>query len=116
MNEAQLFVDLTQFVSEPARSGVQRVLMELIRNWPTAGITADIGYAANGSYAVVPREHAADALRGYFTTDSAMADPASRLDRCATVRVTADELINHYSAYLLPKPSYRAEVLNVLCL
>ena len=115
MSGARLFVDLTQFVSEPARSEVQRALMELIRNWSPAGIAADIGYAANGSYAIVPREHAADALRGYFETDGAMADPASRLDPCATARVAAGELVSRYSAYLLPEPSHRAEVLDVLC-
>ncbi len=115
MSGAQLFVDLTQFVSEPARSGVQRALTELMRNWPTAGIATDIGYAANGTYAIVPREHAADALRGHFETGSATAGPASRLDRCVTARVAAGELVSRYSAYLLPEPSYRAEVLDVLC-
>lgn len=111
MSGTQLLIDLTQFVCEPARSGVQRVLVELIRNWPADAMAADIGYATNGSYAIVPRERAADALRSHFEDE---AEPASRLDGCATRRIPAEELMRHYPAYLLPEPSYRGEVLDVL--
>jgi glycosyltransferase involved in cell wall biosynthesis len=111
MSGAQLLIDMTQFVHEPARSGVQRVLVELIRNWPHAVVSADIGYATDASYAIVPLQRAGDALQTHFAD---VAPPGSNLDRCAVARVPADELMSRYSAYLLPEPSYRDEVLDML--
>ncbi|HKP23816.1 MAG TPA: glycosyltransferase [Dongiaceae bacterium] len=112
MTGAELLIDLTQFVHLPARSGVQRVVVELIKSWPDGVVAADIGYATDGGYAVAPLERAVADVANHFGDGADHA--ASNLDRWTTVPVPTDELAGRYSAYLLPDVSYRDDVLDVL--
>ncbi len=121
MNRAELLIDLSQFVGETVRSGIQRVLVELIRRWPTDMVSADVGYRDSEGYTIVSLEGARSAVQGYFDDDAENAHPGQvvggvkrHLDQLATAKIPTSDLAKHFSAYLLPELTFRSEVLDML--
>ena len=66
MTESKVLIDISQFVSQPAHTGIQRVLTELIGQWPRESLDADIGFLEEGTYHLVAIEHAAKLMRAHF--------------------------------------------------
>ena len=116
----ELLVDLSQFVSSPARSGVQRVLVELIRKWPLNVVSAEIGYLDETGYSIVPFEEATALLQNHFddrngaTSEQAAADLKAELDQAVIAKGPVDEIAYQHSAYLLPELTYHDNRLDIL--
>lgn len=120
--EANLLVDVTQYVSAPATSGVQRVLRHLARDWPGRTIEARYGFIEDRHYAMGPLSELGSVIASTFRATSGT--HASGIEaRAETVRdalrETADRIIpsdhveGSFDAYLLPEPTLNAEILAV---
>jgi len=120
MTKAEMLIDLSQFASEPARSGIQRVLIELIRGWPPGIVSADVGYCDKDRYSIVSLERAQSVLRNHFNGDAENvgAEQAgrlkARLEQMVTAKIPKGQLGNSYEAYLLPDVTFSDEILDVL--
>ncbi len=75
MTQAPVLIDLSQFVRAPARSGIQRVLVELISGWPLDDLQACVGYLDGGQYGIVGLETAKTVLKQHFAADIGSAEP-----------------------------------------
>ena len=121
MTQAPVLIDLSQFVREPARSGIQRVLVELISGWPLDNPQACIGYLDGGQYGIVGLETAKMALKQHFAADIGSAEPGGsagemrrRLREGAIALLPADEIMERFAAYLIPEPSFHDDILDMM--
>lgn len=119
---SRMLVDVTQFVSHPVATGIQRTLLELARCWPTDDVEVEVGAVHEGShdYLVAPLsallEIAEDVFDNERTVDANEAfDPgwASRLffDR-ATTLIRWQDIPLVYEGYMLPEVTFRDDVLD----
>jgi len=123
-------VDLEQFVRDPYATGVQRVLVELARNWPAdvpvefvvpmGTDPRDIG-SAPAHFGLLTAEQATALISIPFGTYGQEGTPESldlrfvvqaHLERVDPPRVAAADLPMRYTAWLLPEPSYLPAVLQ----
>jgi glycosyltransferase involved in cell wall biosynthesis len=121
MTLASVLIDLSQFVRAPARSGIQRVLVELISGWPLDRLPACIGYLEGGQYGIVGLETAKLAFKQHFEADIGSAQPGGsagemrrRLWEGAIALVPADEIMDRFAAYLIPEPTFHDDVLDMM--
>lgn len=105
---SELFVDVTQFSRQPARSGVQRALGEMARAWPTEGSTWFVARVAGQVLAVRP-DRFARAVDEHFADGGAEEVLACFAGGRAPGAAALDA-----GAWLLPEPTYDAEVLGDL--
>jgi glycosyltransferase involved in cell wall biosynthesis len=114
-SSSRLLVDVTQYSSWPATSGVQRVLQRLASEWAGEQVDADFGYIEGGSYATGPLRKLADVIRATF--EAAEPTPAEEVRAALSDRVdgktSTASLGRSYGVYLLPEPTFRRDVLTV---
>lgn len=107
-------VDLTQFARDPYGSGIQRVLQQLARHWPVAGLAADFVVPTPDGHVLLSPEQADRVLSVPFeprTGDLREAVAAAVAAQDAP-RVKDGDLLALHDAWLLPEVSYLPEVLD----
>ncbi len=90
-----VYVDLTEFMTIPRRTGIQRVAGELCRFWPQGHELIPVVLSKRGGYAVLPNP-ALHLIRRFFDSD----DATLRDELTASVRAMSAEAAN--SSALLP--------------
>ena len=116
----RLGIDLEQYVVDPQSSGIQRVLQQIARTWPSALIEADfIVPSHDGSrpcFALVTPKQADRLISHSFAGGAHEASLHERVktwvDSVEAPRVDSAELISLYDAWLLPEVSYLPAVLE----
>ncbi len=115
MTESKVLIDLSQFVSQPAHTGIQRVLTELINQWPRESLDADIGFLEEGTYHLVAIERAAKLVRAHFRDRRSLtAEIRSLFIEATNGKIRSSELSSRFAAYFLPEPTFRIDVLDIL--
>lgn len=109
-------VDIEQFVADPYGSGIQRVLQQLARQWPTE-ISADFVVPDQGQFLLLSPPQAADLFDLAFA--AASDDELRQLVpqklqelRSVAIRVDLGRLMSLYSGWILPEVSYLPSVLE----
>lgn len=114
----KLGIDVSQLYSWPAASGIQRLLLGLLKTWPDNLILGECVFWAAGELHRVDRETVASALEQRFsdTRSDVEAEEAFRLSvwKARTSVVPVEDLGAHFDAWLLPEPSYQSVVLRNL--
>jgi glycosyltransferase involved in cell wall biosynthesis len=111
----RLLVDVTQYVSWPASSGVQRVLQHLAKEWSEAKIEARFGFLDRGFYVTGPISELASIIRSTFHDCRALSIHErssfvrSGLRRTSTGTISNRNIESSFDAYLLPEPSLRTD-------
>ncbi|GAC1441646.1 MAG: hypothetical protein NVS3B26_11600 [Mycobacteriales bacterium] len=103
-------IDVTQFSRQPARSGVQRALLELARAWPTGRETAFVARAAGGALALDPAGFA-KLVAAFFQNPAHGPDEVQR--GFAGGRPVSERDLSG-GVLLLPEPTFDPEVLTAL--
>ncbi len=118
---ARILIDLTQFSSYPAHTGVQRVLCEMLAHWPAAAVSAEIGVQSGGEYRILPLQQTRGFLQRLFKEIPADGDRQglkAAVDSFVagqTVRQLAiADLQASYEGYFLPEPTFQPDILAVL--
>ena len=118
---ARILIDMSQFSGWPARTGIQRVLKEMLSYWPSHIVAADIGVQVAEGYRVLPLGKVSGFLDRLFRGDipdnseAALKQAMSSFVDTATDKsVSFDDLFNLYDGYFLPEPTFRDDVLSVL--
>lgn len=117
----QLLVDVSQYASAPARSGVQRVLRHLAEDWASTAVEARFGFIDDDSYVTGPLRELGPVIASTFRTDGRPdeldAHPRARVQRLLQKRsdriVPTDDVETAFDAYLLPEPTLREDNLAV---
>ena len=116
----RLLVDVTQFVSWPATSGVQRVLRHLVGEWRFDYVDADFGFVDGDRYITGHLSDFAGFVASTFETGIVMELSAIE-SRSDTVRgalrsharaVSTSDVEGRFDAYLLPEPTLNRASLN----
>ena len=103
----RLLIDVSQYVSWPATSGVQRVLLHLAQGWSGTEVNGSFGFIDNGSYVTGPLVELAAVLALSFESSG---DAMSSEDVRRTLHKASDQLVptsdveTNFDAYLLPEP------------
>lgn len=110
-------IDLTQFVTDPYTSGIQRVLQYLAREWPVDQVPGDFVVPAGDEFLLLSAAQAASLIDAAFDAHGsdevrrAVADHVAKFaDACVHVRESG--LLAMYSSWLLPEVSYLPSVLD----
>lgn len=130
MRSTLIGVDLEQFVRDPYATGVQRVLVELARNWPDdvpvefvvpmGTNPRDIG-SPPAHFGLLTAEQATALIGIPFGTYGQEGTPEgldlrfvvqAHLEQVDPPRVSASDLPGRYTSWLLPEPSYLPAVLQ----
>lgn len=110
-------IDLEQFVTDPYRSGIQRVLQQLALSWPSDIATAEFVVPRGNAYLLLTPVQASDLIGLAFDVD-ADSDIREVIDiRLAELAASAPTLqsgglLSYFDAWLLPEVSYLPEVLD----
>ena len=118
----RLLIDVSQFVSWPTATGVQRVLRHLAENWGGDEVEAWYGFIDKKRYVTGPLEAFSSVIASSFTTAprngrriAAEVDYITTELHAAAERIlTPDDVEATFDAYLLPEPTLRADSLSVL--
>jgi glycosyltransferase involved in cell wall biosynthesis len=116
VTEPRLLIDITQYASWPATTGVQRTLLHIASLCRGHGGDARYGILHNGRYAVGPLETLSRVMRETFDSpsyDSASSNVRTALLDAAEMRIPQKRLMNLFDAYLLPEPTLLQENLDV---
>jgi len=112
-------IDLTQFVTDPYTSGIQRVLQYLAREWPIDQIPCDFVVPVGDEFLLLGAEQAAGLIDSAFGAQGA--DEVRRAVGLGVAalaeespRVRQSGLLAMYSSWLLPEVSYLPNVLDRL--
>lgn len=113
-------IDLEQFVVDPQSSGIQRVLQQLARTWPTDVLDAEfVVPSVDGSRrcsALLTPEQADTLVSMAFEADAESVDlhecVRNRADSVDAPRASELELMARYDTWLLPEVSYLPTVLE----
>ena len=116
----RLGIDLEQYVVDPQSSGIQRVLQQLARTWPSATIDADfVVPSSDGSRrcsALLTPAQADELVTHSFSQargeDSLHERVRKWVDVVEAPRVDSAELLSLYDAWLVPEVSYLPPVLE----
>ncbi len=108
-------IDLEQFVADPYRSGIQRVLQQLAVNWPSQSLEASFVVPWESQHLLLSPSQAADLISLAFSreAESSLHEViAKRVHRLAVSApaVSSALLMPLFSAWLLPEVSYRPVV------
>ena len=114
---AHIGIDLEQFVSDPMSSGIQRVLLELARQWPQDEVSALFVVPYCDGFLTIDSSQASELIGLAFQpdTEAPIADRISRtIGAFARNRNAAStgELMAMFSSWLLPEVSYLPSVLE----
>jgi glycosyltransferase involved in cell wall biosynthesis len=114
----RVLVDVTQYVSWPATSGVQRALRHLAEDWPSETIDASYGFVDGGRYVTGPISKLGPVIAAAFEAASAGVQSPPALVRDALSDASTDtssvaDIERSFGAYLLPEPSLREDNLAV---
>lgn len=106
--------DITQLVSWPARSGVQRLLLELFRHWPTEVLPIELAFESEGSFFVMsPPQFSAEMDRWFSNRDDDdQHEFRSRLCAIAERHRDPRGIVSAAPAYFLPEPTYNKQTLS----
>jgi glycosyltransferase involved in cell wall biosynthesis len=116
----RLLVDVTQFASWPATSGVQRVLRHFVSEWRSDYLDAAFGFVDGDRYVTGHLCDLASVVASTFETGSVMEIPDIE-SRSEAVRgalrsggraVATSNLEGSFDAYLLPEPTLSRASLN----
>jgi len=110
-------VDLEQFVNDPQSSGIQRVLQQLAREWPSDQAQADFVVPYRGQFLLLSPQQADDLISLAFTLttgEELRKAVGERVVDLAAETPSIDEgrLLALYGAWLLPEVSYLPSVLQ----
>lgn len=109
-------IDLEQFARDPYGSGIQRVLQQLAKFWPTEDIEADFIFPDGSLFALLSAESAHSILSIPFSRIDSDADlrdlVRDAIQAAPGSRVREADLLSLYTAWLLPEVSYLPEVLE----
>lgn len=121
MTRPHLLVDVTQYVSHPATSGVQRTLWQLARRWTGDQVDALFGALVGDRMVIVEPAAFAHLLGTTFGTDvpdtpgSGEAGPSdvavAAMRDAQVLALPVDDVEVHFDGYLLPEPTYRPDTL-----
>lgn len=109
-------IDLEQFVTDPYGSGIQRVLQQLARHWPSEVIDATFVVPHGNDFLLVTSQQADSLISTAFERE-ALGDRRSRVQESIEVlantapRVRTSGLLPMFSAWLLPEVTYLPSVL-----
>jgi glycosyltransferase involved in cell wall biosynthesis len=118
----RLLVDVSQYVSWPAASGVQRVIGKLAQEWPDTHVEPWYGYLDGARYvtgdfrklgSLIESTFAGSPRRSDDIADAAAATRA-RLREWADGSVEGTRVRDHFDGFLLPEPTLRSESLDVV--
>ena len=120
MSRPHLLVDVSQYVSHPVTSGVQRTLWQLARRWTGDLVDALFAVRVDDEMVIVDRQSFSELLGTAFTADGppgaeALPTAVSVLDamrREQVLSLPVDAVDVHFDAYLLPEPTYRPDTLS----
>lgn len=117
MRGPRVILDLSQFVSWPATSGIQRVLRHVLEGLKLGPVDAYVGTLQNGNYDVVRVGAAADAIGEVFACAESLEGRRAlarlRFDEAKLFTCEQGELDLLFDAYWLPEPTYSPDVLAV---
>src|SRR4051794_9959282 len=114
----RVLVDVTQFVSLPASSGIQRVLRNLTEGWSGDAVEGVYGFIRDGRFVTGPISALANEIASVFNASST-GTPASAqsvelaLTDTSDGSFSTDEVEQVVDGYLLPEPTLRTESLGV---
>jgi glycosyltransferase involved in cell wall biosynthesis len=112
----QVLFDVTQYVSWPARSGVQRVMARLVASWQGISVQPYFGYIEDGRYVTGPLAAFASLIGETFAERAQLPTPVAAravLRAAADTETSAAELEKRFDAYLLPEPSLQQQTLQI---
>jgi len=114
----RLLVDVTQFVSWPAASGIQRVLLHLAEQWRGEDVEAVYGFIGDGRFVTGPIAALGRQIASVFRSFSVGAPVSSDVVRRALTDTSersfpVDNIERAVDSYLLPEPTLRADSLEV---
>ena len=111
-------IDIEQFVRDPYGSGIQRVLLQLAREWPRDEVDADFVVPIDDRFGLLTPAQAADLLGIPFRRRDPGQDlrqaVRAHLDDLDVISVRAGELLAIHDAWVLPEVSYLPSVLERL--
>jgi glycosyltransferase involved in cell wall biosynthesis len=112
----RVLVDVTQYVTWPATSGVQRVLLHLAREWREKNVEARFGFIENQHYLIGPLRDLGSVVDSVFRSGGRDSADAVRgaLRRGDHERVQIRDIPHEFAAYLLPEPTLRRDTLAVM--
>lgn len=110
-------VDLEQFVNDPQSSGIQRVLQQLAREWPSDRAQADFVVPHRGQFLLLSPQQADALISLAFAVNTgeqlrkAVKDYVGEIAQHTPI-VDEGRLLALYGAWLLPEVSYSPSVLE----
>lgn len=115
---ATIGIDLEQFVRDPYASGIQRVLHQLAKNWPSDMAAAEFVVPVGDRFGLLDSAQATELLAIAFTPREAGVDLRDLVNDYLTENVTTTvplgDLLAIYDAWLLPEVSYLPSVFERL--
>lgn len=117
----RILFDLSQFVSHPVPTGIQRTLYFLAKHWPSDRFVAEAGFRLHGAhYEIVPMEIFRNAIEQLFQGQGKEAafGPGTagwmykHLSERATSCIPYQEIPDNYDGYLLPEPTFYDHVID----
>lgn len=118
----RLLVDVTQYATWPARSGIQRVLANLAAEWAGNRVAAQFGFIEDDAFVVGPIDRVGTRIRKSFATRSSPARGATDdgdvaehdvLRGLSESTVAIEAIETSYEAYLLPEPTLSSDSLSI---
>jgi Glycosyl transferases group 1 len=109
-----VIMDISQLVSWPARSGVQRLLLELFRHWPDDILPIEAGFQLDDCFFLVSPQNLCVEMERLFseTGDIKVDEFQARLIAVGDRHRDPRGVIASASAYFLPEPTYTVETLS----
>lgn len=121
---ARLLVDVSQFVSYPIPTGIQRTLLQLARHWPADAMVTEFGFnlVRGEPYRVVPLPAFREAVESVFSGNERDAAPGMEasqklirfLSERSDAEVTADAIPVHYQGYFMPEITFEDRILDAV--
>jgi glycosyltransferase involved in cell wall biosynthesis len=110
-----LLVDVSQYVSWPATTGVQRVLLNLARHWSAQTVDASFGFLDDEGYVIGPFDLFASVLAGAFSMSARQvtSEEVREALRRPSQLVGLTDIERLFDGYLLPEPTLRGDHLSV---
>lgn len=109
-------IDIEQFTRDPYGSGIQRVLAELARHWPSGLATAEFVVPVDRGFGLLTPDQAAQLLDLAFEQRQDGQDLRERVARqiaeANPVVVRPGDLLSIFDSWLLPEVSYLPSVLE----
>jgi glycosyltransferase involved in cell wall biosynthesis len=114
MSSPRLLVDVTQYGTWPATTGVQRVLLHLARDWSDSRIEGRFGFLDGSAYVAGALGKLGSLVAEAFAAGEATAeDVRTRLREAADQEVAVGDVEDVFDGYFLPEPSLRPDSLAV---